>query len=181
MGVKPNKHRRSRAKWRCIYWSPLCFSPRWRLTSIRNQQPPSFCFPTVPSLQLSCICGAITVRGRQQTHSLQSCWLERALYLLWDRLDLSNRLIFLFIFAVLCSGWVSLHVSVHCDQQGVTVHDVTFVTPPLLMKLHNLSRLQFSPTLTTYYYVFDSLNSRCFFIFLWLERASLLIMADVRG
>lgn len=26
------------------------------------------------------------MRGRQQTHSLQSCWLERALYLLWDRL-----------------------------------------------------------------------------------------------
>ena len=85
-GVKPNKHGGVGAKWRCIYWSPLCFSPRWRLTSIRNQQPPSLCVPAVPSPQLSCICGAVTVRGTQQTHSLQPCWLEGALYLLWDRL-----------------------------------------------------------------------------------------------
>lgn len=86
VGVKPNKHGGVAANWRCIYWSPPCFSPWRRLTSIGNQWPPSLRFPTVPSLQLSCICGAITVRGRQPTHSLKPRWLVQALYLLWDRL-----------------------------------------------------------------------------------------------
>lgn len=87
MGVKTNKHPGDGARGRCFCQSTLCFHPVAEAhVPSYNQQPPSSCFPAVPSLQLPCICGAIPVRGGRQKYSLQSRGLELALYLLWDRL-----------------------------------------------------------------------------------------------
>lgn len=88
MGVKTNKHPGDGARRRCFCQSTLCFHPVAEAhVPSYNQQPPSSCFPAVPSLQLPCICGASPVRGGLQKYSLQSRGLELALYLLWDRLS----------------------------------------------------------------------------------------------
>lgn len=50
------------------------------------------------------------------------------LFALGQILDSSNRLMVLFIFAGLCFAWVSFYVNINCDEQGVTVQDVTVVT-----------------------------------------------------
>lgn len=112
-------------------------SPRRRPKApSQNQQP----HPPASQQFLACshpyICGAITVRGALQKYSLQSRGLKLALYLLWDlgleTLDSSNILIFLLISQLLGCACVcvSLCVSVHFDQLGVTVR-VAFVIAPL--------------------------------------------------
>lgn len=115
------------------------FFPWRRLRSPPYHRPPSSCSPTVPSLQLPCICGAVTVRGGLQKYSLQFCGLDLELYLLWDRLWTCQTDSY-FCFPLSCSrcNWVSLHVSVHFDQLGVTVH-VMFVIAPLLAGFLNIS------------------------------------------
>lgn len=92
LGVVSYKHERVGAKWRCISWNPLTINSRF--------------FPTAPSQQLYCICGAITVRGRQQTRSSQSRWLGWTLYLLWDTLWTHISVYF-------CSLWLWVSVPLH--------------------------------------------------------------------
>lgn len=118
MGVKTNKHPGDGARRRCFCQSTLCFHPVAEAhVPSYNQQPPSSCFPAVPSLQLSCICGAIPVRGGRQKYSLQSRGFGAgALFALGQTLDSSNILIFLLISQLLCCACASLYVSVHFDQ-----------------------------------------------------------------
>lgn len=65
----------------------------------------------------------------------------KTLFALGHTQDLSNRLIFLFIFAVFGSAKVSLYVSVHFDQLGVGVRG-TLVSQHSLLKFPNISILR---------------------------------------
>lgn len=149
IGVTSHKHGTVVARWKRVSWSPFCFFPLdgGSFPLVIKSLP----FPTAPSLQLYCICGAITVRGRQETHSLQSCWLGWTLYLLWDTLwtcQIDSYFCLFLQSLALCrclSTWACTLTS-----WGVSVHGT-------LVSLHSLVKFP-NNFWTAYYHAFDSFS-----------------------